>query len=406
MAPFPDALNTSPSADNAALIQAEIDRTHENGGGRVTIPPGRWKTGSLRLRSNIELHLSHGCVLEAIDDRTVYPTDELIFRPALIVAAQAHNIALTGTGRLDGLGNSKRWGKDVDPDEFRFSLIRFVECREIKIQDVGIWWTRLWAVHLKRCQDVQIRGCDIIARRDRINADGIDPDDCQRVRISDCRVSTGDDAIVIKSTSKGLCEDILVEGCILDSSCAAIKIGTETTGTIRNVVFNNCIIRDSNIGISVYLKDGGVIRDIRMTHCQVEASKNFPILIDHTPRFYDESPAGSLEGVVIADCSIRAAGRLFIGGTADAPVHGVSLRDIDWFCTGPCPYGDDTDRPTGAARVREDPDRQPVGTTPHHIVLHNVHGCTIRNFRLFELGGDKSQRDFITSCDCENLDMA
>ena len=118
-------------------------------------------------------------------------------------------------------------------------------CRQVRIHDVNLWWSRMWTVHLQGCEDVQVRGIDLRARRDRINADGIDPDDRRRVRISDRHIATGDDAIVVKSTSGGVCEDILVSGCVLESSCAAIKIGTESHGTIRNVVVTDCIVRDS-----------------------------------------------------------------------------------------------------------------------------------------------------------------
>lgn len=400
--PAPD----SPQADYTKAIQQAIDEAHAAGGGRVLVPSGLYPTASLTLRTNVELHLRHGAVLKAIPDPARYPSDDPDHKsPALLIASGQSNIALTGTGRIDGQGNSRRWGTEADPNEFRFSLLRFVDCSNVKIHHVGLYWTRWWAVHLLRCQDVHIHGCDIIARRDRINADGIDPDDCRRVRISDCRVCTGDDAIVIKSTSSGTCEDIVVSHCILESSCAAIKIGTETTGTIRDVLFSNCLIRDSNMGLAVYLKDGGTIRDITFTHCKVEASHDFPVLIDHTPRFYDESPTGILEGITIADCTIRAPGRLFIGGTPDAPIRGVSLREIDWFCTGPCPYGADVDRPTGAARVRQDPQREAVGTTPHHAVLHHLQNASITRFRLFDYPDNPEPRMPLHSFNCLNCDF-
>jgi len=392
-------VHNAPPEDATSAIQAVIDSVHEAGGGRVEIPPGRWKCACLILRSNMELHLAHGAILQAIDDPERYPASDPD-KPALITASGSQNIALTGTGRVDGLGNSKRWEPDVDPDEFRFSLVRFVDCHEVKIHDVGFYWTRSWAVHLLRCEDVHIRGCDIIARRDRINSDGIDPDNCRRVRISDCRISTGDDAIVVKSTGEGVCEDILVESCLLNSSCAALKIGTETIGTIRNVIFNNCLIRDSNMGLAVYLKDGGTIQDIHMSHCQITASHPFPVTVDHTPRFHNETPPGTLERVFISNMTIRAQGRVFIGGTGDAPVHHVELRDIDWYCTDACPVAPDLDRPDGAARIRPDPDRIPVGRTPHHIVLHNAHACRISNFRIIDATNGQNPREPCLEEDC------
>lgn len=49
--------------DNARAIQAAIDAAACAGGGRVVIPAGRFISGTIRLKSNIELHLQAGAVL-------------------------------------------------------------------------------------------------------------------------------------------------------------------------------------------------------------------------------------------------------------------------------------------------------------------------------------------------------
>ena len=41
-------------------IQAAIDEVASAGGGRVTVPAGAHESGSIRLRSGIELHLEKG----------------------------------------------------------------------------------------------------------------------------------------------------------------------------------------------------------------------------------------------------------------------------------------------------------------------------------------------------------
>ena len=388
-------------ADCTRAIQASLDAVHAAGGGTVVVPAGRWRCGGLRLRSHSELHLEHGAVLAGIADPALYPATPGSDQRAMITALDEVDVAITGSGRIDGDGDSRRWGKDADPNEFRFSLIRCIGCRNVRILDVGLWWTRWWGAHLLRCEDVQIRGCEIVARRDRINADGIDPDDCRRVRISDCRIATGDDAIVIKSTSGGVCEDILVSDCILESSCAAIKVGTESVGTIRNVVFDNCIVRDSAVGLAVFLKDGGTYQSLVMRNCVVEACNDFPILIDHTPRFHGETPAGVLEGVVIADCRVRSSGRLWLGAPAGAPLRDVRIERLDWTCPDPVVYGPTTDRPQGAGRVRLDPAWLPAGTTPHHCILRHVEDVQIRDLRLHVPAGDP--RRLLRATGCRNV---
>jgi polygalacturonase len=65
--------------DNATVstkaIQSAIDGCHANypGGSRVVVPAGSFKTGSLMLRSNLELHLAAGAGLYGSDDWSAYP---------------------------------------------------------------------------------------------------------------------------------------------------------------------------------------------------------------------------------------------------------------------------------------------------------------------------------------------
>ena len=56
---------------NTKAIQDAIDACAQKGGGRVSIPAGIYKIGTLWLKSNVELHLEHGSVLlgsENLDD--------------------------------------------------------------------------------------------------------------------------------------------------------------------------------------------------------------------------------------------------------------------------------------------------------------------------------------------------
>ena len=55
-----------------AEIQRAIDDCNASGGGRVTVPPGVFLTGTIWLRDNVELHLGHGSVLKASADMNDY----------------------------------------------------------------------------------------------------------------------------------------------------------------------------------------------------------------------------------------------------------------------------------------------------------------------------------------------
>jgi polygalacturonase len=48
---------------NTVSIQKAIDAAHEKGGGRVIIPPGHFLSGSIVMKSNVELHLMEDAFL-------------------------------------------------------------------------------------------------------------------------------------------------------------------------------------------------------------------------------------------------------------------------------------------------------------------------------------------------------
>ena len=86
-----------------AAIQRAIDDCSARGGGRVVIPDGVFKTGPLRLKSNVNLHLSENTKLLFTTDVRLYPLvltryegiDCYNYQP-LIYAYEETNIARTG----------------------------------------------------------------------------------------------------------------------------------------------------------------------------------------------------------------------------------------------------------------------------------------------------------------------
>lgn len=57
---------------NTKAIQKAIDDCHANGGGTVFVPAGEYYTGTIWLRSNVELHLEHASKIIASHDLDDY----------------------------------------------------------------------------------------------------------------------------------------------------------------------------------------------------------------------------------------------------------------------------------------------------------------------------------------------
>jgi len=95
-----------PGGKDGVAIQAAIDKAAAAGGGRVTLTPGVWPSGTLYLKSRVELHLEKGAVLkggtkpEDYDDvethEGIYPEKS---KKVFIVAEDAEDVAITARGR-------------------------------------------------------------------------------------------------------------------------------------------------------------------------------------------------------------------------------------------------------------------------------------------------------------------
>ena len=59
-------------AKDTAAIQSAIDAASAAGGGIVTVPPGLYISGSIFLKSNIELYIQSGAVIKASPDIADY----------------------------------------------------------------------------------------------------------------------------------------------------------------------------------------------------------------------------------------------------------------------------------------------------------------------------------------------
>src|SRR5690554_5005747 len=70
------------------------------GGGIVTIPTGRYLTGTIILKSNVSLYLENGAVLLGSTNIEDYK------RRNLFRAVNEENIAISGNGIIDGQGSS------------------------------------------------------------------------------------------------------------------------------------------------------------------------------------------------------------------------------------------------------------------------------------------------------------
>ena len=113
-------INSDGETMNTEKIQQLIDRVADLGGGTIYFPPGKYLTGTIYLKSHIDLHLASGAILlGSLDIDDYEPVEEE--RPNHSARQQRHliygnglvGVSITGRGTIDGRGY-KFW-----PEDFR-----------------------------------------------------------------------------------------------------------------------------------------------------------------------------------------------------------------------------------------------------------------------------------------------
>jgi len=347
------------TADTSKLsttaIQKAIDECSANGGGRVIVPAGIFKTGSIFLNSNVEFHLESGAILfgsrYVVDYKSIqsnfisFRTQEATIQ--LIYAEDAHNISITGHGEINGQGELFRILKDEDEGITRPHLIRFIKCTDILIEHVSLKNAGCWMQHYLLCERLQIRGVRAF-NRNNFNNDALDIDGCKDVTVSDFIADSDDDGITLKSTSNYLCENITITNCIISSHCNAIKLGTESNGGFKNIVISNCIVKPSaqplpilfgtltgTSAISLIIVDGGVMENISISNIIVDGT-DAPIFIrlGNRARPYKANSeiknVGTINDISISNVQIKNAGSYgcSITGLPGFPVSNIQLNNI------------------------------------------------------------------------------
>jgi len=341
---------------NTKAIQSAIDACNKAGGGRVLVPSGKFMTGMIIMKDNVELHVSHGAILQGGLEPKNYPLmpkpefPSWIFNNyswySLIYAEKAKHIAITGTGTIRGPGTgfkpfdySRLWGSRGRVP-FRPRIILFISCKDVRVKDIHFRDSVFWIQHYINCENIIIRGIDVYSwnHNEHGNNDGINIDCCRQVTISDCLIYSEDDSIVFKTTGPAACRNIAVSNCVLKSRSHGIKFGSESHDVFENISISNCTIwgsRGSALGL--YINDGGIMQRVTISNITVENSRAplFIRLKNRGRKYRDdiERPGvGIIRDITISNLNVRGSSDeapMEIEGLDDShPLENISLNNI------------------------------------------------------------------------------
>lgn len=393
------------NSNDAPAIQRAIDACSAAGGGTVLVPAGKtYQSGTLIMKSNVELHVERGGALQAspnLADYTVHFIVGALSAGALqpnqsganmfITAERAENIAFSGAGTIDGGGRffvEEDLGYIYSMKAGRPFTFFLLGCNNVVLRDLTIHDGALWTVRLSGCKDVLIHGIHIENDLKLPNNDGIDLDRCRNVRISDCNIISGDDCIVLKTCEEtasygSTCENITVTGCTLISTSSALIVGCECREPMRNIVFDACTIRSSHRGLAIRLSEASDIENVLFSNMVIETrifhekwwGRGEPIIVSALP-WDRERGIGQVRNVRFVNILARSEHGIYIEGWCPDRVESIYLENVrleidKW---SKWPGGRFDRRPCPDEALPEHP------TTG--VYIKNATGVTLRNVEI------------------------
>jgi len=302
---------------NSKAITSAIDACHQSGGGTVLIPKGLWISGPLNLKSNVNLHLEEGAVLQFSDNPNDYPLVktnwegvEAIRAHSPIYAIDVENIAITGKGIIDGAGQAWRAVKKskVTPPEWnalvksggvlnekqdtwypterslkgslatragvvaegytlenaeaireflRPNMVNIVRSKRVLLEGVTFQNSPAWCLHPLLTNHLTLRNIIVRNPWNAQNGDGVDIESCRYVLVENSTFDVGDDGICIKSgrDEEGRKRGVATEDVIVRNSTVFHGHGGFVVGSEMSGGARNIFVSDCNfLGTDVGLR--------------------------------------------------------------------------------------------------------------------------------------------------------
>ncbi len=293
---------------NTLAFAEAIQACAKSGGGTVLVPAGTWRTGPVRIESNINLRLERGALVQFSNRPEDFPlipgfdgkSKRYIITPP-ISAYRARNIAITGEGIFDGAGEAWRYVKKekqterqwkelvasggvVSPDGkewwpskeamngesylkglqkagrtptvedyakvreyLRPDLVLLVQCTGILLDGPTFRNSPHFHVRPQQSENIIIRNIKISSPWYAQNGDGLDPSSCRNVVIYNISVDTGDDGICLKP--------------------GTIARTQKPGPSCENIVIADCVVYHAHGGFVIGSESYGGVKNVSVRNC-------------------------------------------------------------------------------------------------------------------------------------------
>jgi polygalacturonase len=360
-------------------VNSAIEAAAAAGGGVVLFPAGSYLCFSIRLKSQVHLHLEQGSVLIAADSPKpgevtgynggTYDAAEPVtawdayqdyghnhWHNSLLWGEELHDLSITGPGLIWGKGLSFG-GERASRGNYPFYVaeqhgvgnkaIALKNCRNVLLRDFSILKGGHFGLLLTGVDNLTIDNLKIDTDRD-----GMDLDCCQNARVSNCTVnSPWDDGICPKSsyalgfarpTRNLTITNCMVTGCyqlgtVLNGSfkkfttehgvgrTGRIKCGTESNGGFINITISNCVFEGCQ-GFALETVDGALMEDITITNTTMRDLVSGPIFMRLGARLRgpkESTKVGTLRRILISNLTCYNAPQKVSSVLSGIPGHAI-----------------------------------------------------------------------------------
>ena len=292
---------------NTAAFEQAFSALAKQGGGKLIVPPGIWLTGPIHLRSNTELHLERGALIQFSRDYKLYPLavidmkgEKQVDSTSPISGQNLENIAITGGGIIDGGGDAwrplkkskvsesdwkilllsggvldengatwwpstaamngatlveeRRRSGSINPEDYepahqylRPKMVRLIGCKKVLLQGVTFQNPPNWTLNPALCEDVSILKVQVRNSPAAQNSDALDLESCRHALIRGCTFDAGDDGICLKS----------------GQDASGRRIGAPT----EDVLVEDCTVYHAHGGFTIGSEMSGGVRGVVVNNC-------------------------------------------------------------------------------------------------------------------------------------------
>lgn len=266
-----------------------------------------------------------------------------------IYAENAENIHIFGNGIFDD-SHEERTG-NYCYEEYTNGNIKFYDCKNIRIDGVGMMNSAIWCINLFGCSNTILNDVKVFGQW-RYNTDGVDIVNCHDILLENSFIHSFDDTVTIKGIDRYCHIDnrnIHINNCVLWCDWGkCCEIGIETAcRRYNNISFENCdILRGGCAAMDISNGDCAEISDVRFENIRVEYNgfDTAEVYQHSDDQHYNAENSVAVPTLLqIRNSPYRTPGfmeafgvttlddRIDLNGITPRNVHGVTVKNINVY---------------------------------------------------------------------------